>query len=322
MGPGLSASRPRVRLSIPFFRGVIVRRFTLADVLLFTTICIWGLNVTVVKLLLHSFQPLGLSVARFIIVTSVFAVLVPATEGSPAVKPRHLPLLVLAGLTGIWLNQVAFTYGLQRTTAANMTLLMATIPIFVGLGALGLGWERPGWRHWTGIAIGFGGVAMVVLGAPHQGSLSSGLLGDLLALLTAASWATYSLLLRPLMQLYSAPRISLYVVAVGLLVLLPLGVPQLAGMRASVFTGHIWVLLIYSSVGSVVLTNIFWYTGIHQLGPARATVYSYFQPFAGLVFAVGILREPISLPQVIGGGTILAGIIFGREPKPEIALTE
>jgi drug/metabolite transporter (DMT)-like permease len=124
------------------------------------------------------------------------------------------------------------------------------------------------------------------------------------------------------MQVYSAPRISLYVVAVGLVVLLPFGLPQLSHVDLRALGGHTWLLLLYSSVGAVVLTNIFWYTGIHRLGPARATVYSYFQPFAGIVFAVGILKEPLSVLQIVGGGTILVGIIFGREPKPEVALTE
>lgn len=299
-----------------------VRRFTLADLFLFTTVCIWGLNVTVVKVLLGHVEPMALAVLRFCMASAVFAFVVPLTDGLPTVRRRYLPLLAAAGACGIWLNQVAFTYGLENTTASNMTLLITTIPIFAAVGSFLLGWERPGWRHWVGILISVAGVTLVVLAAPHVEGHNSNILGDLLSLLTAASWATYSLMLRTLMRVYSAPKISLYVSLVGLALLLPLGLTQLGASHLGSLTLWDWVLIAYSSVGAVALTNILWYTGIHRLGPSRATVYSYVQPFAGLVFAVLILGESLALLQLLGGALILGGILFGREPQSAAARTE
>lgn len=299
-----------------------IRRFTAADLFLFTTICIWGLNVSIVKALLAHIEPMALTVLRFSMASAVFALILPVTERLPRVRRSSLPLLVAAGACGIWLNQVAFTYSLENTTASNVTLLITTIPIFAAIGSFLLGWERPGWRHWTGIAISVAGVALVVVAAPQVEGHQSNLLGDLLALLMAASWATYSLMLRTLMRAYSAPKISLYVTVVGLVLLLPLGVPQLAGSHLAGLSPWQWLLIAYTSVVAVALTNILWYTGIHRLGPSRATVYSYLQPFVGLIFAVLILGESLAVLQLVGGGLILGGILFGREPQPEVARTE
>jgi drug/metabolite transporter (DMT)-like permease len=299
-----------------------VRRFTLADGLVFTTVMIWALNVIVVKLLLGHFEPLALAVVRFVLTTSVFAFIVPLREGSISVSRRHLPLLLGAGLCGIWLNQVAFVYGLENATAATITLLLTTIPVFAGIGSMVLGWERPGWRHWTGIVVGFAGVALIVLSTPQTSGHTSNLLGDFLGLVTAASWAAYSLMLRPLMLAYSPFRISLYVAAIGLVALLPLGLPQFAGSHLAALSIGDWGLVLYSSLGAIVLTNVFWYTGIHRLGPARTTVYSYLQPVAGVVFALIILNEPLALLQLAGGAIVLGGVIFGRERNPEPARAE
>lgn len=299
-----------------------MRRFTLADGLLLATVSIWALNVTVVKLLLGHLDPMALAVVRFTITTTVFAFLVPLREGSVRVARRSLPLLAAAGLCGIWLNQVAFTYGLKNATAATITLMMTTVPLFVAVGSFLLGWERPGRRHWSGIVAGVVGVTVIVLGTPQAPGHVTSVLGQLLGLLTAASWALYSLMLRSLMQVYSPSRISLYVVAVGLLGLAPLGVPQLSVDRLAALTPDLWGLILFSSLVSVVLTNLFWYTGIHRLGPARATLYSYVQPAAGLLFALLILHEPLGLFQVAGGAIVLGGVMYGREPRPTAALTE
>ncbi len=296
-----------------------MRRFTLADGLVFTTIMIWALNVTVVKLLLDHFDPVALAVVRFTVTTSVFALIVPLREGSVSISRRHLALMIAAGLCGIWLNQVAFTYGLENATAATITLLLTTIPVFAGIGSMLLGWERPGWRHWAGVMIGFGGVVVIVLSTPQTAGHTSNFLGEFLGLLTAASWAAYSLMLRPLMQVYSPFRISLYVAGVGLLALLPLGLRQLSLSHLEALSIGDWGLVLYSSLGAIVLTNIFWYTGIHRLGPARTTVYSYLQPVVGVIFALIILKEPVALLQLAGGAIVLAGIIFGRETTPEPA---
>jgi drug/metabolite transporter (DMT)-like permease len=82
-----------------------------------------------------------------------------------------------------------------------------------------------------------------------------------------------------------------------------------------------WVCLAYAIVGPLFLTNLLWYTAIHRVGAARATLFANIQPFIAAVFAFVILSEHLHWLQVIGGLTILAGILLERRrPQPVVAV--
>lgn len=294
-----------------------MRRFTLADLLVLITVMMWGLNVTVVKILVGTWQPMALAFARISLAFVLYLAVVPVWEGAPRISRRAIPLLFLTTACGLWLNQVVFTYGMQRTTASSMTLILTTVPIFTSLGSFVLGWERPGWRHWVGIVAGVIGVILIVFAQPSDSQHSATIVGDALGLVAAAGWAGYSLSVRPLMLSYSPYRISLFVMLIGVITIAPIGIPQIAASRLGSISPLGVGLLLYAGLGAIGLTNILWFTGIQRLGPARATVYVYLEPFFGLIAAVLFLHETLSPLQLVGGMTVLAGIIYGRERRPE-----
>jgi drug/metabolite transporter (DMT)-like permease len=75
---------------------------------------------------------------------------------------------------------------------------------------------------------------------------------------------------------------------------------------------EIWVLLVFATIGPLVLTNVLWFRSISRIGPARATLAANLQPFVAAVLAVILLSEPLGLLQVIGGVLIAAGILVAR----------
>jgi drug/metabolite transporter (DMT)-like permease len=72
------------------------------------------------------------------------------------------------------------------------------------------------------------------------------------------------------------------------------------------------VLLVFATIGPLVLTNVLWFRSISRIGPARATLAANLQPFVAAVLAVILLSEPLGLLQVIGGVLIAAGILVAR----------
>ncbi|MDQ3822319.1 MAG: DMT family transporter, partial [Actinomycetota bacterium] len=161
-------------------------------------------------------------------------------------------------------------------------------------------------------AISFAGVALVALGS--TGSLSADLKGDLLMLVTAASWAGYSVAIAPLMRRYSPFRISAIVLVAGLVPLVASAVGQLS--RQDFSLGWLtWAALAFAIVGPLFLTNILWFTAIDRVGPSRATLFVNTQPFFAAVFAVLILSESLTWGQVAGGLAIGAAIWLGRTPR-------
>ena len=106
----------------------------------------------------------------------------------------------------VWLNQLSFVYALEKTSASTIALILGATPIFAALIGLAFGLERLSRRFWLAAAISFAGVGLVAAGS--GGGFSGDLRGNLLGMATAATWAGYSVAIAPLMERYSASRIS------------------------------------------------------------------------------------------------------------------
>jgi drug/metabolite transporter (DMT)-like permease len=287
-------------------------RVDVADALLLLTVGIWGLNVTVVKLLLRNFQPLELSILRFTAAAAIFFLVVWIRERDMRIARRDWGWLVLAAVSGITLNQVCFVYSLKFTTATNLSLLLASTQVWAALLVAAARMELVGPRHWAGIGVSMLGVAAIVLFRPGGVQLNVNLLGDLLGIGVAFTWATYSVALRPLVRRNSVFRVSAWVLLLGTLAIVPLGVPQMNWAQLEATPAATWGLYAYSMLGAVVLTNIFWYVGMRRLGPARGTLYANIQPFIGVLFAALILHEQVGAIQLLGGFLVVGGVLISR----------
>jgi len=277
--------------------------------MLLVTVCLWGFNFTVTKYVLtHGFRPLAYSSLRYAGAAMLFSGLTYRLEGRLSVRRRDLPLLLLAAAVGIWINQLTYMYAVKLTTATTVALILGTTPIFAALIARAVGLERLSRLFWAASVVSFVGVALVALGS--GGGLSGDVGGDLLAILAAATWAAYSVMVAPLMRSYSPYQISAFVLVAGWI---PLAVTAASQLRAQDW-GAIgwldWLCLGYALLGPLVLTNILWFTAIDRVGPSRATLFANLQPFVAAIFALAILSERITALQVVGGIAIGAGILL------------
>ena len=105
-------------------------------------------------------------------------------------------VMVAAAAVILSFNQVGFVYALTTTSASVIALIIGATPIFAAMIGLALGSEVLPRRFWAGAALSFAGVGLVALGAGSE--LSGDLGGILLGILTAATWAVYSVLITPL----------------------------------------------------------------------------------------------------------------------------
>ena len=214
----------------------------------------------------------------------------------------------------LWLNQVCFVLALDKTTASTIGLILGAIPIFAALFGLALGRERLSRRFWLGAAVSFLGVGLVAVGSGSE--VSGGYVGIVLGLGICATWAAYSVAVAPLMQTYSPSRVSAVVIPAAWVLIALVGLPQTSDQDWDL-DWQVWPLLVFATIGPLVLTNVFWFRSISRIGPARATLAANLQPFVAAVLAVILLSEPLGLLQVLGGLLIAAGIVLARRrPSP------
>lgn len=289
----------------------MVKRMS-AEALLLVTVVIYAFNFTAAKFSLENgFEPLTYSSVRFVIAASAFAMLTWTREGTLQVARIDLKWLGLMALIGVVLNQLVFSFALDRSSASSTSLLFGTFPIFVALIASAVGTERLARRHWAATLVSFGGVALVALGA-GDASFDGGIVGVLLGLGIAVTWAGYSVGVRPLLARYSAYRVSAWVMILGAVPLTLISLAQLVGQDWGAISELAWLAVVYTIVIGLVIANVTYFTSIERVGAARASLYLNLQPFLGAVLAVVILSEQLSLAQIGGGLVIAIGILITR----------
>ena len=290
-----------------------MRRPSTVELMLLTTVLLWSLNLSVTKYILtHGLGPLPYATVRYGLAALIFVALTLVAERTLRIQRRHLPIVALAAVV-LWLNQLSFIFALDLTTASTIGLLLGAIPIFTALFGLALGTERPSSRFWLAAAISAAGVGLVALGA--SGEVSASRVGILLGLSTGATWAAYSVTVAPLMRTYSPSRVSAIVFPATWVMLALSGLQQTSDQDWSV-GWEVWSLLLFATLGPLVLTNVLWFRSIHRIGPAKATLAANLQPFVAAVLAVILLSEPLSWLQVVGGVLIGVGILFVRRRAP------
>jgi drug/metabolite transporter (DMT)-like permease len=290
-----------------------MRRPSTVELMLLATVLLWALNLSVTKYILtHGLQPLPYATVRYGLAALVFVGLTLYVERTLRAERRHLPVLVLAAGT-LWLNQLSFVFALDVTTASTIGLVLGAIPIFAGLLGLLLGTERPTRRFWLAAAASAVGVGLVAAGS--GGELGHDLGGILLGLATAATWAAYSVTVAPLMRSYSPSRMSAIVLPGAWIAIAICGLPQTADQDWDL-GAEIWALLLFATLGPLVLTNVLWFRSIHRIGANRATLAANLQPFVAAVLAVVLLSEPLSLLQIAGGVLIAMAILAVRRRAP------
>lgn len=292
------------------------RRSSIAPHLaLLVTIVIWSANATVLKIGVAHVRPVPFAAVRFLIaglfmISCAFAM-------RQGLRPRPpLRLLVPAALFGVVINQLAFTYGVQLSTAVDASMIMGLSPLLVAIGLFAVSRRRPPLRRLAGLGIGFVGLMLVV--APSARSGGGTLPGDLVAILAPSSWAVYILLSADAARSSTAVAFLTWTMLASLVALLPLGVLDAAR------GGNDWPpavpALLFSGVLATGVAYALYLWALPRLGVTETAVYTYLQPLLGAVAASVFLHEPFGPLQIAGAASILLAAYLGswsRISKPE-----
>jgi drug/metabolite transporter (DMT)-like permease len=268
-------------------------------------VVLWGLAPVATRAAVAHLAPLPLLVLRL---TVAALVLLPwAVPVFRRLRPRPAGRLVAAGALGLVGYNLPVTVGLQWLPASTAGLLLATEPVWVMvLGYVFLG-ERGGARTWLGSAIALAGVAVLAGPGALTGVGYRGLAGAGLVLAGTLAFGAYTIVLRPLSQVYGAIPATAASTVVGTLPYLAfagtLSAPRLAQLPPAV-----WGELAFLSLGSTVAGLLLWNRAILSGGATRVSLLLYLEPVVSVLGAVIFLGEQVTLVTIAGGLLILAGV--------------
>jgi drug/metabolite transporter (DMT)-like permease len=276
-------------------------------------IVIWAANFSIVKIVIRDFSPMVFNGIRFAAATVIVLLVTRLTGEDWRVERRDVRRLVLLGLLGNTAYQLLFINGIARTTAGNSSLMLGTVPVYVSLIGTLTRLERLAWYGWLGCLLATGGTALIVLGSGQIVDVQSdSLLGTLLVLCAAISWAAYTVLSRPLLQQYSSLKVTGLLMLSGTPGLLLAAIPQWGAQNWAAVPWQSWLGLIYSAALALGLAYVIWNTGVKMVGGTRTAIYSNLQPVVAMLIGWLWIGETIGGVQFAGAAVIVAGVFLTR----------
>jgi drug/metabolite transporter (DMT)-like permease len=271
---------------------------------------IWGVNFSVVKYGTQQMDPLAFNALRMSVGCVVLMAMALGGSGVLPSRSDRWRLMSL-GVLGHCIYQLFFISGLARTRAGTAALVVAASPAAVAIVARAFGHERLAPRAVGGIVASITGV-MLVVGGSLTTDGTGHLIGDLLVLCAVIAWAFYTSGLLPLAKRNEAVQVAAWTLLGGVIPLLGFATPGLLRTTWSEVTLLTWGAALYAGVLAMVIAYLFWYRGVHHLGPTRTSMYSNLQPIVAVLFAWAVLGEVPTLTQGIGAASVIGGLYLAR----------
>lgn len=271
---------------------------------------IWGVNFSVVKYGTQVMAPLAYNVLRMGLGCVVLLAMATFRAGPKPVWRDRLSLMGL-GVLGHCIYQVLFISGLARTRAGTAALVVAASPAVVAIVARFTGHERLPRRAVLGIVLSISGV-LLVLGGSLTADGASSLIGDLMILGAVVCWGFYTTGLVPFTRRVEPVQLAAWTLLGGVLPLALLAAPALWQTAWGAVTWLTWGAVAYSGLLAMVIAYLFWYRGVHAIGPTRTAMYANLQPIVAVLVAWLALHEVPTLTQGLGAATVIGGLYLSR----------
>src|SRR5512143_1427394 len=275
---------------------------------------IWGGMYVVSDAVLDVVPPATLVLIRYAIALPVLwiAARMAHTRG---IQRADWPKLAVTAFVGFGISLLAQFAGTKLSTAAAGAVITSATPAFIVLFAWWILRERATGRQWIGLGVATIGVLIVSLLGDQQvtEAATNPLLGNLLLIVAAVSWALYSVLVKLNSQKYAALAITLAVTALGVPIVAPVVAIELQTQTIGTLTLPAILGILYIGVGSTAIAFFLWNKSFELLDAATASLFFFAQPVVGALLSAIFRGEKLGWSFFVGGALILLGALLGMK---------
>ncbi len=282
------------------------------------TMMIWGVNVSLIKILVEHFLPVTITALR--IFTASLAVFLTLAITKQIRRPQGKEWGYIFG--GALLSVVCHHYflaeGLTKTSATNAGLILGLGPLLTALFATILLKGKLTVARWIGFLLGGAGVSFTVLaGKTGISAITAGDIDIFLAILTQA----LSFILIKKASATLDPRLLTgYMLLFGSIILFMISLwmePQgLSHLSAA--PPLVWVVFFFSAIMATAFGHMIYNYAIGKIGAAEASIFMNLSTFFSLVAAAVLLDEAMLPAHLIGFILIVSGVLLGSGSLEEL----
>ena len=284
---------------------------TLGHISAILTVLIWGTTFISTKVLLSHFTPIEILFFRFSL--GFIALLLIYPHKLVLTDKKQEKFFMLAGLCGVTLYFLFENIALTYSFASNIGVIVSFSPFITGiLSHFFLKQEKLKLSFFLGFLVSITGVALISFNGSTVLKLNP--IGDILAVLAAATWSVYSIVTKKISDYqYNTIQVTRRIFFYGLIFMLP---------ALFFFDFHIGIdrfkepLLLFNILflgfGASAVCFVTWNLSLKLLGVLKTSVYIYAVPVITVAFSAFILKEKITSIAMVGTFLTLAGLFISE----------
>lgn len=271
----------------------------------------WGSTYLGIRVALETTPPLLMGAFRFLVAGAILFAW-SARRGpwrEDRLGPRQWLGAFVVGAALLFMGNGGVILAERTVPSGVVALVIATVPLWMALiDRLGFG-QRLQPLAIVGLAIGFGGVALL-LGSPGARRIDP--LGGLIAVLAPIFWALGSVYSRRL-ALPARPLVSTAMQMLGagaLFTVAGVAAGELERLHLGRISGASALAVVYLIIfGSLVGYNA--YTWLLRVAPlSLVSTYAYVNPVVAVALGWLILSEPVTIGTGVAGAIIIAAVVL------------
>jgi drug/metabolite transporter (DMT)-like permease len=279
---------------------------------------LWAGNAIAGRILVASgaVSPITLSLVRWGLAALILLPLGWRVFAPSSAFWQNKKRFVLLGLFGVGSYNVLLYLALETSTAINVTLIGASMPIWMLFIGAVFYQTKPGLLQLVGAVVSLLGVAIVLTRGDLSTLLSMQMvLGDLLIMFATITWAIYSWMLsRPgssTERQWPWAQFLMAQVLVGLLWTGFFDTFEIAAGQAYLDL-NLWTasLILFVAIGPSLIAYRCWGLGVNGAGPTVAAFFANFIPLFTAIFSAAMLGEPPQLFHGLAFAFIVSGIVI------------
>ena len=286
---------------------------------LITATALWAGNAIAGRVLVGSISPITLSAVRWGLAALLLLPLGWRVFMPGSALWQNKKRFLLLGLFGVGSYNVLLYLALQTSTAINVTLIGASMPIWMLFIGAVFYQVKPSILQMIGAVVSLLGVGIVLTRGDLMALLSMQMVvGDLLIMLATILWAFYSWMLsRPgasTERQWPWAEFLMAQVTVGLLWTGFFDGFEIAAGHAFIELNW-WTasLIVFVAIGPSLIAYRCWGLGVNGAGPTVAAFFANFIPLFTALLSAAMLGEPPQLFHGLAFALIVAGIAISSK---------
>jgi len=280
---------------------------------------LWAGNAIAGRVLVGSISPITLSAVRWGLAALLLLPLGWRVFMPGSALWQNKKRFLLLGLFGVGSYNVLLYLALQTSTAINVTLIGASMPIWMLFIGAVFYQVKPSILQMIGAVVSLLGVGIVLTRGDLATLLSMEMvIGDLLIMLATILWAFYSWMLsRPGLsseRQWPWAEFLMAQVTVGLLWTGFFDGFEIAAGHAFIDLNW-WTasLILFVAIGPSLIAYRCWGLGVNGAGPTVAAFFANFIPLFTALLSAAMLGEPPQLFHGLAFALIVAGIAISSK---------